>query len=115
MTEDINLRFSHLKEKMVDPKFQHNEGLSNEVGYWIFDYPADQELEVRKQIAKISDSPLASRVNLRVFDIYDVMMKLLSEQEEYTGAVPIPILENIEKKQGFDVLFEQINNILEMS
>ena len=85
MTEDINLRFSHLKEKMVDPKFQHNEGLSNEVGYWIFDYPADQELEVRKQIAKISDSPLASRVNLRVFDIYDVMMKLLREQEEYTG------------------------------
>lgn len=115
MTEDINLRFSHLKEKMVDPKFQHNEGLSNEVGYWIFDYPADQELEVRKQIAKISDSPLASRVNLRVFDIYDVMMKLLREQEEYTGADPIPILENIEKKQGFDVLIEQINNILEMS
>lgn len=115
MTEDINLRFSHLKEKMVDPKFQHNEGLSNEVGYWIFDYPADQELEVRKQIAKISDSPLASRVNLRVFDIYDVMMKLLREQEEYTGADPIPILENIEKKQGINVLIEQINNILEMS
>ena len=115
MTEDINLRFSHLKEKMVDPKFQHNEGLSNEVGYWIFDYPAAQELEVRKQIAKISDSPLASRVNLRVFDIYDVMMKLLREQEEYTGADPIPILENIEKKQGINVLIEQINNILEMS
>lgn len=115
MTEDINLRFSHLKEKMVDPKFQHNEGLSNEVGYWIFDYPADQEVEVRKQIAKISDSPLASRVNLRVFDIYDVMMKLLRKQEEYTGADPIPILENIEKKQGINVLIEQINNILEMS
>lgn len=22
MTEDINLRFEHLKEKMIDPKFQ---------------------------------------------------------------------------------------------
>ncbi|MDK7250067.1 hypothetical protein [Lactobacillus paragasseri] len=49
MMEDINLRFEHLKEKMIDPKFQKNKGLSNEVGYWIFDYPANQELEVRKK------------------------------------------------------------------
>lgn len=115
MSEDINKRFNNLEGKMVDPRFQHNEGLSNEVGYWIFDYPANQELEVRKKIAKITESPLAARVNLRVFDIYDVMMKLLKEQQKYTGSDPIPILENIEKQQGFDVLIEQVNNILEMS
>lgn len=115
MTEDINVRIEHLKEKMDDSKFQHNEGLSNEVGYYVFDYPADQELYMRNQIHKLQDSSLAARVNLRIFDIYDIMMHLLKEQEKYTGSDPIPILEDIEKNQGFDVLIEQINNILEMS
>ena len=115
MTENIKVRIEHLKEKMDDSKFQHNEGLSNEVGYYVFDYPADQELYMRKQIDKIQESPLAARVNLKVFDIYDIMMHLLKEQEKYTGSDPIPILEDIEKNQGFDVLIEQINNILEMS
>ena len=58
---------------------------------------------------------LASRVNLKVFDIYNVMMTLLKDQKKYTGTDPIPILEEIEKDQGFDVLIAQINNILEMS
>ena len=115
MTENIKVRIEHLKEKMDDSKFQHNEGLSNEVGYYVFDYPADQELYMRKQIGKIQESPLAARVNLKVFDIYDIMMHLLKDQEKYTGSDPIPILEDIEKNQGFDVLIEQINNILEMS
>ena len=115
MTENIKVKIEHLKEKMDDSKFQHNEGLSNEVGYYVFDYPADQELYMRKQIDKIQESPLAARVNLKVFDIYDIMMHLLKDQEKYTGSDPIPILEDIEKNQGFDVLIEQINNILEMS
>lgn len=115
MTENIKVRIEHLKEKMDDSKFQHNEGLSNEVGYYVFDYPADRELYMRKQIHKLQDGPLAARVNLRVFDIYDIMMHLLKDQEKYTGSDPIPILEDIEKNQGFDVLIEQINNILEMS
>ena len=70
---------------------------------------------MRKQIDKIQESSLAARVNLKVFDIYDIMMHLLKDQEKYTGSDPIPILEDIEKNQGFDVLIEQINNILEMS
>lgn len=115
MTEDIKIRIKHLKEKMDDSKFQHNEGLSNEVGYYVFDYPAAQELYMRKQIDKIQKSPCAARVNLRVFDIYDIMMYLLKDQEKYTGSDPIPILEDIEKNQGFGILIEQINNILEMS
>ena len=32
MTENIKVRIEHLKEKMDDSNFQHNEGLSNEDG-----------------------------------------------------------------------------------
>ncbi|WP_241234150.1 DUF1788 domain-containing protein [Lactobacillus acidophilus] len=112
---DIQTRFAHLKEKMLDPKFQHNEGLSNEVGYYIFDYPADQERLVQKNIKKLQESSTAQEVNLVNFDMYKVMIDLLKDQEKYTGTDPIPILEDIEAKQGMPVLIEQINNILEMS
>lgn len=97
MTEDINLRFEHLKEKMIDPKFQKNKGLSNEVGYWIFDYPANQELEVRKKIAKIKESALASRVNLKVFDIYNVMMTLLKDQKNIQVLILSQSLKKLKK------------------
>ncbi|AZN77542.1 DUF1788 domain-containing protein [Lactobacillus acidophilus] len=100
---------------MLDPKFQHNEGLSNEVGYYIFDYPADQERLVQKNIKKLQESSTAQEVNLVNFDMYKVMIDLLKDQEKYTGTDPIPILEDIEAKQGMPVLIEQINNILEMS
>lgn len=113
--EKINERFNHLKQKMIDPKFQHNEGLSNEVGYYIFDYPANRELFIRKSIQKIEKSELATEVNLKVYDVYDIMIKILKDQQIYTGSDPIPILEKIEEKHGFDSLIEQINNILEMS
>lgn len=112
---DIQTRFAHLKEKMLDSKFQHNEGLSNEVGYYIFDYPADQERLVQKNIKKLQESSTAKEVNLVTFDMYKVMIALLKDQEKYTGTDPIPILEDIEAKQGMPVLIEQINNILEMS
>lgn len=115
MANDIRTRIESLKGKMLDPKFQHNKGLSNEVGYYIFDYPANQELYIRKQIDKLRDWSQTAGVDLKVFDIYDIMMKLLKDQEKYTGSDPIPVLESIEKEQGFDVLIEQINNILEMS
>ena len=58
MTENIKVRIEHLKEKMDDSKFRHNEGLSNEVGYYVFDYPADQELYMRKQIIKFKKAPV---------------------------------------------------------
>lgn len=115
MSEDLQKRFIHLKEKMVDPKFQQNEGLSNEVGYYIFDYPANKELFVKKSIDKINNSQIALDVNLKIFDIYDVMIELLESQKTFTGTDPIPLLEDIEKNQGLPSLIEQINNILEMS
>ena len=86
--EKINERFNHLKQKMIDPKFQHNEGLSNEVGYYIFDYPANRELFIRKSIQKIEKSELATEVNLKVYDVYDIMIKILKDQQIYTGSDP---------------------------
>lgn len=115
MSENLKIRFDHLKAQLLDPNFQTNKGLSNEVGYYIFDYPANCTSEMNEMLNKLKSLPLASKVNLKVFDVYDIMMELLKDQQKYTGTNPIPILEKIEKRQGLAALITQINNILEMS
>lgn len=115
MSDDLRTRFARLKEKLDDPKFQQGQGVSNEVGYYIFDYDPKDELELRKLIDKLADSSLASRVNLKIFDMFDVLIKLLKQQGEIIGEDPIPILESLEADQGIAGLGEQINNILQMT
>ena len=36
----LNERLNRLEEEIQKPSFRQNKGLSNEVGYYIFDYPA---------------------------------------------------------------------------
>ena len=49
---DIEHRLNAVEEIIKKPSFRENKGLSNEVGYYVFDYPADQELAVRDRIKK---------------------------------------------------------------
>ena len=51
---DIEHRLNTVEEIIKKPSFRENKGLSNEVGYYVFDYPADQELAVRDRIKKIA-------------------------------------------------------------
>ena len=49
MTE-LEERLKIAEEEMKKPSFLNNKGLGNETGYYIFDYPAEQELFVRERI-----------------------------------------------------------------
>ena len=50
----LQRRLDLVMERMEDPRFQKNMGLGNEIGFWIFDYPAQHELVVRDHIALIT-------------------------------------------------------------
>ena len=38
-----NKRLDEAEKKMREPAFRQNKGLGNEVGYYIFDYPAKDD------------------------------------------------------------------------
>ena len=40
---NLNDRLDIAEKKIKEPKFRENRGLGNEVGYYIFDYPAEDE------------------------------------------------------------------------
>jgi hypothetical protein len=79
---DIDTRLERVGDKLREPSFRQNSGLGNEVGYYVFDYPAEEELAVREKIKywQAQNSP-ADGFTLVVFDLYDVVIDLLEKED----------------------------------
>lgn len=48
--EILKARLNKIKEKICSPSFLSNEGIGNEVAYYVFDYPPQFELTVREHL-----------------------------------------------------------------
>ena len=56
------------------------KGLGNEVPFWIFDYPPEKELLVRRTIDRIASNLNNMSVNILVIDLYEMCFKLLEDK-----------------------------------
>lgn len=72
----IHVRIDELQEKLLDPKILTNQGLGNEVGFYIFDYQPEDELIVRKSIPSIKKylESESTAIKVQVFDLYDMVI-----------------------------------------
>lgn len=98
-------------EKMIkDPGFRQNKGLGNEVGYYVFDYPPEQELIVRERIEYMKAKNVKSfdGFELVVFDLYDIIIDTL-EQEGYMEKCY-----QFEKKKGIERIITAVGNLLKI-
>jgi hypothetical protein len=99
-------------ERMIRAtSFRENKGLGNEVGYYVFDYPADKELIVRERIEymKAKNSKGSDGFDLVVFDLYDIVIDLL-EQESF-----LEQCYKFEKKQGMARIVKAVGNLLQVN
>jgi hypothetical protein len=99
-------------ERMIKtPGFRENKGLGNEVGYYVFDYPADKELIVRERIQymKTKNSKGTDGFELAVFDLYDIVIDIL-EQEDFMEQCF-----KFEKKRGLERIVKAVGNLLQVN
>ena len=99
-------------EKIIkEQTFRDNKGLGNEVGYYVFDYPAKDELAVREWVRYCSDknNPAVDGFKLVVFDLYDIMIDML-EQEEF-----LEQCYSFEKKHGISRITSAVGRMLKLS
>ncbi len=47
MSQDLNERLNQILAKLTSKDLLTNQGLGNEIGFWIFDYPPEREIDVR--------------------------------------------------------------------
>lgn len=104
----IEQRLDLLEEKMRSESFRKNTGLGNEVGYYVFDYDPNQELIVRQRIhdLKNSNTNLKFGYELIIYDLYELMLKLLEEEEVLED------LKDLEEEEGTEYVFAAIADTL---
>lgn len=101
-------RLDQILPMIQDPRFRESRGLSNEIAFFIFDYPPEDELIVREHVTFLMkkvqnhDSP----VNAVQIDLYDLILDLLKDRK---------ILDRIppdEEKVGFADVIKRLKPVL---
>lgn len=104
-------RWDKAEAMIKKPSFRKNKGLGNEVGYYIFDYPPEQELLVRERVEYIRKKNEQSDDEYRivVFDLYEIIIEILKEKGYLEKCY------EFEKKRGFDRITKAVGNMLRIT
>ena len=104
-------RLDKAEAMIKKPSFRKNKGLGSEVGYYIFDYPPEQELLVRERVEYIRKKNEQSDDEYRivVFDLYEIIIEILKEKGYLEKCY------EFEKKRGFDRITKAVGNMLRIT
>ena len=111
MAKTLDDRLSEVESIIRQPSFLENKGLGNEVGYYVFDYPPEQELMVRSRIAEMKEkfNTPDSGFQIVEFDLYDMVIDILIEKGYLEKCF------EFEKKKGFERITKSVGNMLRIS
>lgn len=104
-------RFDRAEEMIQKTSFRENKGLGNEVGYYVFDYPADRELYVRERIEYMIQKNAKSSADYKLveFDLYELIINILKDKGYLEKCY------DFEKKKGFERVTKSISNMLKIT
>jgi len=113
---DRNLRLTQIRledaeKKISNPSFWSKKGLGNDIGYYVFDYPPEDELIVRDWLQYIQgrSKSKTSEFKLTVFDLYDIMIDMLEENDF------LDLCFEMEKKDGVERITKAVSRTLGLS
>lgn len=104
-------RLDEAEQVIQNPSFREDKGAGNEMGYYIFDYPADQELCVRERIEYIRKKNEQSNDDYRIvtFDLYDIVIDVLNKKRYLEKCY------DFEKTKGLERVTRSIGNMLRLT
>jgi len=84
MTLTLEERLNHILPRITSRDFLDSKGLGNEIGFWIFDYPPERELDVRGFLSGTVLPALAKTdpaINAATVDLLHLVTALLQERK----------------------------------
>ena len=111
MTKSLEERLDLIQTEIKKPSFRANKGLGNEVGYYVFDYPSEEELRVREHIKYLERKNISDLdgFELKVYDVYDMMLDFIESEGLLEACY------EMEADDGMDYLVESVSALLEMN
>ena len=83
-------RLNQILPKISSDDFLSSKGLGNEIGFWIFDYPPDREMEMRDFLARTvlpSLNKAQPAIRVAAINLFDLVIQLLEERKLLDKAI----------------------------
>ncbi|MDU3267384.1 MAG: DUF1788 domain-containing protein [Klebsiella oxytoca] len=75
----LEYRLSQVQSRISEERFLKNNGSGNEIGFWIFDYPAHNELQVREHLKYLLRN-LEKNHKFVHLNIFQIIIDMLTER-----------------------------------
>ena len=106
--KNIEARLEKIYKAITSEEFLKGKGLGNELNYYIFDYPPQSELLVRRFTDNILVKKLKASnkgINPAVIDLYDVLIEIMESKKVLSAAI------EMERKSGQEGLLKAVKPI----
>lgn len=109
MSDDFHDRLNRILPRLMSEELLTNKGLGNEIGYWIFDYPVERELEMRSFLDDVILPALRKRqppLRFAVVNLFDLIIEVLDERGLYDRVLAM------QQKKGNDAALAALRPVL---
>lgn len=100
MSDPLNERLNKILPRVISDEFLRGSGIGNEIAFYIFDYPPEQELQVRDHLRTLLEHIPRQRHGLRVkhIDLFDFVLDYLKNRKLLDKAI------QMQREQGDEAL-----------
>lgn len=109
MSHDLNERLNQILAKLTSKDLLTNQGLGNEIGFWIFDYPPEDEMTVRGFLQDVILPTLDKhqpQLKVASVNLFDLVIGLLEERKLLDKAI------EMQRTQGDAKTLESLRRVL---
>ena len=89
MTTRFEERLNQILPRLISPDVLSNQGAGGEIGFWIFDYPPEDEMAMRAWLADVIEPGLRKQVpavRFQTVDLFQLVVDLLDERKLFDKA-----------------------------
>lgn len=109
MTLSLEERLNQILPRITSRDFLDSKGLGNEIGFWVFDYPPEREMEVRDFLANTVVPALGQQtpaISSEVVNLLTLVTELLQERKLLDKAILM------QQTNGNDVALTALRSVL---
>jgi hypothetical protein len=110
MDTSLNDRLNQIPAKILSEEFLKGQGLGNEIGFWIFDYQPEAELQVREYISFLEDMLAKKQAHIDVvhINLFTALIEYLQERGFLEKAI------SLQQSKGDESLLKALKGPLHM-
>jgi hypothetical protein len=109
MTQHFDDRLNQVLPRLLSADVLDNRGAGGEIGFWIFDYPVEREMDMRKWLSDVVEPGIQRQrpdLKFTVIDLFEEVIAILKERNLLDKAY------EMQTNKGDDTLLASLRSVL---